>query len=125
MPENEILGAVLAAAALAMETSCQAATASGRRHAFDDDDVGPGCLLAQASRRRVLGRIYPCLRLLDRRELEDHETLRRPVTFDFLDGAAAREKLSAVLRNRRGRKLLVVLEQLWVRDFHVVDHVCG
>src|ERR1043166_466621 len=58
--------------------------------------------LAQGFSFGIFVRSPPGLRLLDRRELDDHESLGRPITFEGFNFAAAHQDPPAI-QSKRGR----------------------
>src|SRR6185437_7698500 len=64
-------------------------------------------------------------RLLDARELENDDALRRPAAFQRLGLAAAHDELSAVARDRGAGKGLVALVSLCVGDVDFDDDIAG
>src|SRR5262249_25109172 len=80
--------------------------------------------LAYLAGLRVFRAVPPILGRLGAGEFENDETLRRPVAFERLVGAAAHEILALVLRDGRRREEHVLLVGVGVVHGDLYDDEC-
>src|SRR5260370_29007287 len=67
---------------------------------LDGNKAGFGRPESNVAKCPVFGRLVPALKLRNARELDDHETLRYPVAFEYLGRAGASQIAAAMSRNR-------------------------
>src|SRR4051812_45587270 len=95
----------------------------GGSEALDDEGAGFRIVQPPGQDLLVLRRVVPALHRGGVGEFKDDDALRFRAALDEPDGAAARQKPAAILRNRRGHGGTVIRHRLHVGDIEIDNEI--